>query len=257
MARDISRREFVGRASLLPLAAVLSSELWTALDPVTRAWASGPFVFFDEHQAAVVREATARLIPGPTDDPAELGHPGAREANVVAFIDVLLGAFGPSPPKIHAGGPWSDRPDPRQPNFMATFVPLAGIKEEAWRNRVTALQDTYREGIQVLDALAGGDFAAAPPPAQDAVLASNDATDFRDVLFTNAIEGMYSVPEYGGNAGLAGWRDIKFRGDTQPVGWAPSKVSQSDGLDPIAADLVPALTASFDDAMRVIAGRRR
>ena len=29
-----------------------------------------------------------------------------------------------------------------------------------------------------------------------------DAAGFRDVLFTHAIEGTYSVPEYGGNLGL-------------------------------------------------------
>ena len=38
--------------------------------------------FFTEHQAAVVEAATARIAPGPTDDPAEAGHPGAREAGV-------------------------------------------------------------------------------------------------------------------------------------------------------------------------------
>jgi hypothetical protein len=37
-----------------------------------RAWR-----FFTVHQAAVIEDATARIAPGPADDPAEAGHPGA------------------------------------------------------------------------------------------------------------------------------------------------------------------------------------
>ena len=50
-------------------------------------------------------------------------------------------------------------------------------------------------------------------------------------MFSHAIEGMYSAPEYGGNAGLVGWRDIGFPGDVQPVGYTPAQVSTSDGPD--------------------------
>ena len=40
----------------------------------------------------MVEAATARIAPGPDDDPAEAGHPGAREAGVTGYIDMLLGA---------------------------------------------------------------------------------------------------------------------------------------------------------------------
>ena len=49
--------------------------------------------FFTEHEAAVVEAATARIAPGPKDDPAEAGHPGAREAGVTGYIDTMLGAL--------------------------------------------------------------------------------------------------------------------------------------------------------------------
>src|SRR5690242_12715386 len=49
--------------------------------------------FFTPHQAAVVEAATARIAPGPHDDPAEQGHPGAREAGVTGYIDTMLGAL--------------------------------------------------------------------------------------------------------------------------------------------------------------------
>src|SRR5688572_9026618 len=102
---ELSRRRFLQAASLLPLAAALPKG-WLAQ---AMAAPGDTFTFFDAHQAAVVVEATARLIPGPDDDPLEAGHAGAREANVVRYIDVLLGAFTATPPRIFTAGPWSDR----------------------------------------------------------------------------------------------------------------------------------------------------
>src|SRR5579862_3598356 len=55
--------------------------------------AGQPPRFFTGHQAAVVEDATARIAPGPQDDPAEAGHPGAREAGVAGYIDAMLGAL--------------------------------------------------------------------------------------------------------------------------------------------------------------------
>jgi Gluconate 2-dehydrogenase subunit 3 len=52
-----------------------------------------PAGFFTGHEAAVVEAATARIAPGPEDDPAEVGHPGAREAGVTCYIDMMLGAL--------------------------------------------------------------------------------------------------------------------------------------------------------------------
>lgn len=250
---EMTRRAFLARVSLVPLLTLLPRRvLRDALADV-----SGQFRFFTAHEAAVIREATARLIPGPQDDPAESGHPGAREANVVRFIDTMLAAFDFSPPKVHAGGPWSDRAGGTR-NFMKDFLPLPAAKAQAWRKRVAALRTTYRGGVALLDEQAGGDFAAAPQLMQDQVLASSDSADFRDVLFTNAIEGMYSVPEYGGNAGLVGWRDIKFAGDTQPRGHTPAQVSESDGPDPIDPTGVVGLALSqFDAALPLLARGRR
>ena len=68
--------------------------------------------FFTEHQAAVVEAATARIAPGPEDDPAEAGHPGAREADVTGYIDTMLGALHDGVlqhDRVFAGGPWSNR----------------------------------------------------------------------------------------------------------------------------------------------------
>ena len=59
-------------------------------------------------------------------------------------------------------------------------------------------------------------------------------SSFTALLFEHTIEGLYAAPEYGGNRGLAGWKDISFPGDIQPRGYTSNEVERSDGHDPVA-----------------------
>jgi gluconate 2-dehydrogenase gamma chain len=188
--------------------------------------------FFTSHQAAVVQAATARIAPGPHDDPAEAGHPGAREADVTGYIDTMLGALGDNPPMIFAGGPWSNR-HTSGPDLMDRFVPLDPVARIAWGKRLAGWRQQYAEGIAALDKQAGGDFAKAAPGTQDKILARSTA--FTALLFEHTIEGLYAAPEYGGNRGLAGWQDIGFPGDSQPRGYTADEVARSDGHDPLTS----------------------
>src|SRR3954447_5764954 len=192
--------------------------------------------FLTAHQAEVVIAATARLVPGPADDPAEIGHPGAREAGVVHYVDRLLSVFDDGPPHVFAGGPWSDR-HAAGPDHFPAFVPLQERQRRAWRRRVARLRRQVTSSVARLDeaAVAAGfpDFVAAPAAVQDRILTEQSAV--RDVLFTLTIDAMYSVPEYGGNAGLSAWHEIKWPGDRQPVGYPPAAVEGDDGPDPVAA----------------------
>jgi len=220
------------RAVIAAVPAVLAAA--TVLDGCTSSPKPGPraYRFFTSHQAAVVEDATARIAPGPADDPAEAGHPGAREAGVTGYIDTMLAALSQAPPHIFAGGPWSNR-HTSGPDLMARFVPLDPVAAIAWRKRITAWQDQYKQGIEALDKLAGGDFTAASRDKQDKILASKSASQFTALLFEHTIEGLYASPEYGGNRGLAGWKDIAFPGDIQPRGYTPDEVERSDGHDPV------------------------
>lgn len=194
------------------------------------------------HERAVLEAATARLVPGPDDDPGEAGHPGAREAHAVDYIVTLLGALGEDPPKVFAGGPFSDRGG-RERDDMASFLPLNDAVREHWRARLDDLGAAYREGLRQLDTLGGGDFAAASPADQDSALAQNPRvprlpagiSGFTDLLFQHTIEGCYGAPEYGGNAGGVMWQSIGFPGDVQPRGYGAEEVTDSDGPDPVAA----------------------
>ena len=188
------------------------------------------FRFFTAHQAAVVEAATARIAPGPDDDPAEAGHPGAREADVTGYIDTLLGALDDQ--DIFAGGPWSNR-HTSGPDLMARFIPLDPVARIAWRKRIIAWQDQYAKGITALDQLAGGDFTTASHAKQDKILATQSVGTFTSLLFEHTIEGLYASPEYGGNKNLAGWKEIGFPGDIQPRGYSATEVERSDGHDPV------------------------
>jgi Gluconate 2-dehydrogenase subunit 3 len=191
--------------------------------------------FFTAHQAAVVEDATARIAPGPADDPDEAGHPGAREADVTGYIDSMLaqlGALDEAAPLIFAGGPWSNR-HTSGPDLMARFVTLDPVARIAWRKRLQGWQEQYRTGIAALDKLARGDFTKASHARQDKILASESASTFMAVLYEHTIEGLYCAPEYGGNRDLVGWKDIAFPGDIQPRGYTPDEVTGSDGHDPV------------------------
>jgi hypothetical protein len=191
--------------------------------------------FFTEHQAAVVEAATARIAPGPKDDPAEAGHPGAREAGVTGYIDTMLGALNHGVlqhDQVFAGGPWSNR-HTSGPDLMARFTPLSPVAQIAWRKRLTTWQTQYTKGISQLDELAGGDFTKKPPAQQDKILSAKSVSEFTSLLFEHTIEGLYASPEYGGNRNLTGWKEIGFPGDVQPRGYSADEVERSDGHDPV------------------------
>jgi gluconate 2-dehydrogenase gamma chain len=206
--------------------------------------------FFTSHQAAVVEAATARIAPGPQDDPGEKGHPGAREAGVTGYIDATLAALpglagAAGPPAIFAAGPWSNR-HTSGPDLMARFAALDPVATIAWRKRLTRWQDQYRSGIEALDKLAGGDFTKGSKDKQDKILATASVSTFTSLLFEHTIEGLYGAPEYGGNRGGSGWREIGFPGDIQPRGYTADEVERSDGPDlveqsPVVADVIKLL----------------
>src|SRR5437660_9461522 len=156
----VSRRSFLKGLSALGVLAALPAELVQAVG--TRAAdAAEPHYFFDAHQYATVQALSRRLIPGPTDDPTE-PDPGALEANVIAYIDLFLGAFNAGD-RIWGDGPFSGRapapwpfgtPQPAgYPNddFAATS-PLSAVEELSWR--------TLLEGTKGLPERKWADVAA-------------------------------------------------------------------------------------------------
>jgi hypothetical protein len=241
-APGLPRRVVITAISAIPVAVASAAVLGSTGCTSPTAGSNPPVAriprFFTGHEATVVADATARIAPGPRDDPAEAGHPGAREAGVTDYIDMMLGSLGAlsgtevPPPMVLAGGPWSNR-HTSGPDLMASFVMLDPVTRIAWRKRLTGWQQQYKQGIAALDKLAGGDFTRAASAKQDKILATQSVSTFTALLFEHTIEGLYANPEYGGNRGLAGWKDIGFPGDIQPRGYTSDEVEHSDGRDPV------------------------
>ncbi|HEY2215421.1 MAG TPA: gluconate 2-dehydrogenase subunit 3 family protein [Acidimicrobiales bacterium] len=184
-------------------------------------------VWLSDQEYAVLEAACAQMMP------SDQGSPGAQEAGVADYIDILLGAFSFDPPRIWAGGPTSGRMggDAR----FATFHRLSRLDELAWRMRiegsqgvperefngpVIGLQERYRSGLDSL----GEDFCLVDGSEQRNRL--TEANEFRELLWEHCCEGMYGAPEYGGNRNGIGWAYIEREGDVQPRGFTDAEVSQ-------------------------------
>src|SRR5438067_11273448 len=234
MTSGMSRRTFLRAGGSLGLLALVPARRLDALLAAAPD-AGQPGRFLTAHELDTLRAVTARLVPGPPDDP----DPGALEAKAAEAIDLLLGAFEVSPPMIHAGGPFSNRAGATHDDF-ADFVPLDAHAALGWRIRlegsrgmperefagpVRGLQEIYRSGLAHLDERSqqafGVDVRDAPGPAQDLLLSDQTDADlqtFVGAALANTLEAMYGPPEYGGNRSLVGWGYTRWPGDLQPRG---------------------------------------
>lgn len=217
--------------------------------------------FFTTHEWETIDAVTGVILP-----PGKAGI-GARRAVAVRYIDRLLAAFDETPPAIFAGGPFSDRnpipdaqtgqPTGRVPaNDMATFLPLARVREIAWRVRIfgsaataggdfndavlgptVGWRDLYRQAVVMLDAVqAGTAFVDLAPIDQTTALAtvSSALPAWGDAILEHTLEGTFAAPEYGGNDQLAGWQLARYDGDSAPLGHAlfdPQAMTYRDRTD--------------------------
>lgn len=159
--------------------------------------------FFTDSERRCVSAMVERLIPSD-----ELG-PGAREANVIDFIDDQLAGFYGRGDRWYMQGPFHE-----------------GTKQQGYQFSEPP-RGLYRRGVVALnkvchDEYGGRPFADLDAATQDAILKRLDAdeikldgtparTFFRLVL-ENAIEGFFCDPLYGGNHNMVGWRLVGFPG---------------------------------------------
>lgn len=166
--------------------------------------------FFTPHEAALVEAATARILPGSPDDP------GAREAEVVVYIDGLLSAGGWASEPVYRSGPFpspddlleeededededeeddgggeddeeDDPVDLGTTPFGVTRRPIGALERWGEQSMVPP-PDVYRLGLAGLDGWAeereGAPFLELDDEAQDRVLADLEdglATTFDEV----------------------------------------------------------------------------
>jgi gluconate 2-dehydrogenase gamma chain len=169
----LKRAGVLGAAAALPVAATA--------EPAVAAGDAAQLqqlVALSPSQATTIGAFVERLIP--TDE----SGPGAREANVLRYIDRAL-----------AGG-------------LAMFRPSYVAATQAL--------DAYAQSKY------GGDFARLSTTQQDAILTDMDlnrATGFNpnakavfEMIRTHAVQGMFGDPAHGGNTNFVGWRLVRFPG---------------------------------------------
>ena len=132
----------------------------------------------------MVSAAAARIFP------SDATGPGAPEGGVVIYIDRQLASpYG------------RDR-------YRYTHPPFEdGVPEQGYQGKATP-QEVYREGLVLL----GKNFDRLTPAEQDVRLREIETTYFFQLLRQHTIEGMFSDPMHGGNAGLIGWQLIGYPG---------------------------------------------
>jgi gluconate 2-dehydrogenase gamma chain len=145
-------------------------------------------------EAAAIEAMTARIIPGTPDDP------GAREAEVVVYIDrALAGPYAYLRPFYRRGVELLNAHA-----AAAHGAPFPHLTEETQDAVLRALESGRVPG-----------FAAEPGDDQRPVIPTYGdptAAQFFAVVRQHTIEGMFSDPMYGGNRDAAGWRLLGFPG---------------------------------------------
>lgn len=234
--RRLTRRELLQRGGLVALATFSpigcgDSSAPTVTVPIAPGEPSGA-PFLTEAEMRTLRAVVDRFIP--PDD----GAIGGAEVGCAEAIEALLSAFSVDPPRIYAGGPYSDRAG-SPVNHFTQFVALDEYEALAWRIRIegsagrpqsemngptTGLQQIYREGLAAL----GENFADQSTVEQDLAIRGNDAAvqAFVDIAFPHCVQFMYGAPEYGGNKNLEGWKFCQFDGDVQPRGYTDEQVEE-------------------------------
>jgi gluconate 2-dehydrogenase gamma chain len=182
----LKRAGVLGAAAALPVAA--TAEQAGAAEEVAQLQ---QLVALSPSQAATIGAFVERLIP------SDASGPGAREANVLRYIDRAL-ASGLS-------------------MFAPSYV------------AATRSLDAYSQSKY------GADFAALSTTQQDAVLTDMDlnrATGFNpnakavfEMIRTHAVQGMFGDPAHGGNTNFAGWRLVRFPGPRLSI---PARDQQLD-----------------------------
>ena len=181
-------------------------------------------MYFSETEARLVEAMAARIIP------SEPGSPGAREADVVAYIDRAVAGY---------------------------FRDLQGLYREGARRLDTFCRDRYgsefanlteeeQDGIlHSLDTRHGDGEgvsavpAAASEAAPDLAAPRNVETDllarFFEVVRDHTIQGLFGDPMYGGNRDKLGWKLIGFPG----AQWEYTPAQMRPGFD---ATIIPIQT---------------
>jgi gluconate 2-dehydrogenase gamma chain len=145
----------------------------------THSASTGFGIFFSSNDAATVAALTERIMPGAP------GKPGARDADVLNYIDLAL------------AGAYADLQDLYRHGLAALDAYCAQTHQQPFAQLPQPRQD------EIVAAMAEGKVAGFTWPTAQA---------FFNTVRTHTMEGMFADPAYGGNKDFAGWRLVGFPG---------------------------------------------
>lgn len=188
------RRQFLVR-SVAGLSSAWLTLHWPAVlaaqDHAHRAAVSPapvPLQFFSAEQAVEIEAVTAQIIP--TDD-----TPGAREAQVVHFVDRALVTF--------------DRD--KQPAYTQGLKDLENKTKSLFPQADKFSSLSQAQQVQLLEAI--------------------EKTEFFELLRVHTIMGFLAQPDYGGNYQQVGWKLIGFENKgfyTPPFGYYDAEIKKGN-----------------------------
>jgi gluconate 2-dehydrogenase gamma chain len=135
--------------------------------------------FFNHADAATIAAFTERIMP------SEPGKPGARDADVLNYIDLAL------------AGAYAELQDFYRRGIASLDAHCRATYKESFVHLTPEKQD------EVIAALEEGKGAEFTYPT---------AREFFVTLRVHTMEGMFADPLYGGNRDFAGWRLVGFPG---------------------------------------------
>ena len=135
--------------------------------------------FFNHADALTIAAVTERIMPSAPD------KPGAREADVLNYIDLAL------------AGAYSELQEFYRHGLAQLDAHCRGAYKESFVHLTPDKQD------EVISALEEGKATGFAWPT---------AREFFTTLRTHTMEGMFADPLYGGNKNFTGWRLVGFPG---------------------------------------------
>lgn len=162
-------------------------------------------VFLNERDAETVEAITARIIPGDKSDP------GAREAEVVCYIDRTLAGFHKDLQPLYRNGLWE----------------LEAYCRETHKRRFVELSEEIQDSVL-------SDISLVPSHPERTEIQEHfrergwtTLATFFSVVRQQTIEGMFGDPSYGGNRNTVGWKLLGFPG----AQWGYSEEQMEAGFD--------------------------
>jgi gluconate 2-dehydrogenase gamma chain len=135
--------------------------------------------FFNHADAATIAAFTERIMPSAP------GKPGARDADVLNYIDLAL------------AGAYAEMQDFYRRGLASLDAYCRSTYKESFVHLTPERQD------EVITALEEGKATGFTWPT---------AKEFFSILRTHTMEGMFADPLYGGNKDFTGWRLVGFPG---------------------------------------------